>query len=75
MQMEASGTAGGEQLNSGRSQHTFLLKPQPIREAADGAFWILQGGALAQFRALPNPSIDPTRIAGTTPTPQDGDHA
>ncbi|MBF4574545.1 hypothetical protein ITJ64_18695, partial [Herbiconiux sp. VKM Ac-1786] len=53
MQMEASGAATGEELKSGRAQHTFLVPPQDVREAADGAFWIIQAGGIAPFRALP----------------------
>jgi len=75
MQLEASGAAGGEELNSGRSQHTFVLKPQSVRQAADGAFWLLQGGAIAQFRALPNRNVDPSKVAGSTPAPSSRSHA
>ncbi|QJU56281.1 hypothetical protein SCB71_21290 (plasmid) [Herbiconiux sp. KACC 21604] len=64
MQMEASGAATGEELKSGRAQHTFLVPPQDVREAADGAFWIVQAGGIAPFRALP------TRQATPTPPPQ-----
>jgi hypothetical protein len=53
MQMEASGAATGEELRSARAQHTYVIPPQDVREAADGAFWLVQGGALAPFRALP----------------------
>lgn len=53
MQMEASGSAAGEELRSARAQHTYVVPPQDVREAADGAFWIVQGGAIAPFRALP----------------------
>lgn len=60
MQMESSGTATGDELRSARAQHTFVIPPQDVREAADGAFWIVQGGAIAPFRALPQ----------ATPTPQ-----
>ncbi|SIO30518.1 type IV secretory system conjugative DNA transfer family protein [Agromyces cerinus] len=69
MQMEASGAAGGEQLNSARAQHTYVIPPQDVREATDGAFWIVQAGAIAPFRALPNRTVDPSKIAGTTGTP------
>ena len=30
-----------------------MIPPQDVREAADGAFWLIQGGAIAAFRALP----------------------
>jgi hypothetical protein len=63
MQMEASGAATGEELKSGRAQHTFLVPPQDVREAADGAFWIIQAGGIAPFRALP------TRRTAATPPP------
>ena len=69
MQMEASGAAGGEQLNSARAQHTYVIPPQDVREATDGAFWIVQAGAIAPFRALPNRTVDPSQVAGTTSTP------
>jgi hypothetical protein len=54
MQMEASGQASGAELGSARAQHTFVVPPQDVREAADGAFWLVQGGAMARFRALPS---------------------
>lgn len=53
MQMEASGAAGGEELRSARAQHTYVVPPQDVREASAGSFWIVQGGAIAPFRALP----------------------
>lgn len=53
MRMEASASAFGEELGSGRAQHAFVIPPQDVREAADGAFWIVQSGAIASFRALP----------------------
>ena len=54
MRMEASASAFGEELGSGRAQHAFIIPPQDVREAADGAFWIVQSGAIASFRALPH---------------------
>jgi len=54
MRMESAGRATGEELGSARAQHTYVIPPQDVREAADGAFWIVQGGAIAPFRALPN---------------------
>jgi hypothetical protein len=54
MRMEASASAFGEELGSGRAQHAFVIPPQDVREAADGAFWIVQSGAIASFRALPH---------------------
>ena len=62
MQMEASGAATGEELRSGRAQHTFLVPPLDVREAADGAFWIIQAGGIAPFRALPT-----RRVAAPAP--------
>jgi hypothetical protein len=53
MRMESSASAFGEELGSGRAQHAFVIPPQDVREAADGAFWIVQSGAIASFRALP----------------------
>jgi hypothetical protein len=54
LRMEASGQAAGDELGTARAQHTFVIPPQDVREAADGAFWIVQGGAIAAFRALPH---------------------
>jgi len=54
MQMEASGQASGAELGSARAQHTFVIPPQDVREASDGAFWLVQGGAMVRFRALPS---------------------
>jgi hypothetical protein len=66
MQMESSGAATGDELRSARAQHTFVIPPQDVREAADGAFWLVQGGAIACFRALPL-SPPPTRgVSGAT---------
>lgn len=62
MQMEAAGTASGDELKNARAQHTFVIPPQDVREAADGAFWLVQAGAIAPFRALPTPT--PTTTAG-----------
>lgn len=53
MQLEASGAATGEELRSARAQHTFVIPPQEVREAADAQMWIVQGGAHAPFRVLP----------------------
>lgn len=64
LRLEASGAASGEELRSGRAQHTYRIKPQDVREASGGQFWIVQGGAHATFRALPNASADAT----ATPT-------
>jgi hypothetical protein len=63
MQMESSGTATGDELRSARAQHTYVIPPQDVREAADGAFWLVQGGAIAPFRALP-------QATPITPQPQ-----
>lgn len=54
MRMEANARIGGNELGSGRAQHTYVIPPQDLREAADGAFWIVQSGAMASFRALPH---------------------
>lgn len=69
MQMEASGAAGGEQLNSARAQHTYVIPPQDVREATDGSFWIVQSGAIAPFSALPNRTVSPS----TPPAPHETD--
>jgi hypothetical protein len=59
MRMEASARPTGEELGSGRAQHTFVIPPQDVREAADGAFWLIQSGAIAPFRALPHRTTNP----------------
>ncbi|RKN64333.1 hypothetical protein D7252_19740 [Microbacterium sp. CGR2] len=64
LRLEASGAATGEELRSGRAQHTYRIKPQDVREASGGQFWIVQGGHHATFRALPNASAEAT----ATPT-------
>lgn len=51
--MEASGGAQGDELRSGRSQHTFVLPPDHVRQASVGSFWIVQAGSVVPFRALP----------------------
>lgn len=50
--MEASGDAHGAGVRSGRAQHTYSIPPDAVRQANVGQFWIVQGGGLAQFRAL-----------------------
>jgi hypothetical protein len=75
MRMEASGRATGEELGSGRAQHTSVIHPQDVREAADGAFWLVQAGAIAPFRALPHRTI-PMPVEGQISEPVDvGDSA
>ena len=64
LRLEASGAATGEELKSGRAQHSYQIKPQDVRTAAAAQFWIVQGGSHAAFRALPNASADVT----STPT-------
>jgi hypothetical protein len=64
MRMEASGAAQGEQLNTARAQHSYVIPPQDVREAWDGSFWIVQGGAIAPFRTMP-----PRSVAAGTPVP------
>jgi hypothetical protein len=54
LRMEASGRAAGDELGTARAQHTFVIPPQDVREAADGAFWLVQAGAIAAFRVLPH---------------------
>ncbi|WP_156109778.1 hypothetical protein [Cryobacterium sp. MLB-32] len=78
MRMESAGRATGEELGSARAQHTFVIPPQDVREAADGAFWIVQGGAIAPFRALPNRKIhtvQPARGAAVHFVPVDDEPA
>jgi hypothetical protein len=57
--MEASGRAAGGELGSARAQHSYVIHPQEVREAADGAFWLVQAGAIAPFRALPHRKLTP----------------
>jgi hypothetical protein len=68
MRMEASGAATGDQLGSGRAQHTYALHPQTVRLAADGMFWLVQNGSIVPFRALP-PAAAPTNANQTTTPP------
>ena len=68
MQMESSGAATGEELRSARAQHTWVIPAQDVREASDGAFWIVQGGAIAPFRALPQTTPAPTAPVESAPT-------
>lgn len=53
MRMESSTRTAGDEQGTARAQHTFVIPPQDVREAADGAFWLVQAGAIAAFRALP----------------------
>ena len=57
MRLEASGAATGEELRSARAQHTYVIPPDDVRRAAVGQFYIVQGGAIAVFRALPSPTL------------------
>jgi hypothetical protein len=59
LRMEASGRAAGDELGNARAQHTFVIPPQDVREAADGAFWLVQAGAIAAFRVLPHRVVPP----------------
>jgi hypothetical protein len=56
--MEASGHAAGGELGTARAQHSYVIHPQEVREAADGSFWLVQAGAIAPFRALPHRSVE-----------------
>lgn len=60
LRMESSTSAQGNEQGSGRAQHSYVIPPQDVREAADGAFWLVQAGAIAPFRALPHATIPPT---------------
>lgn len=57
LRMEASTQSGGEAQGTARAQHAFVIPPQDVREAADGAFWMVQAGAIAAFRALPHATV------------------
>ncbi len=67
LRMEASTQSGGDAQGTARAQHTFVIPPQDVREAADGAFWMVQAGAIAAFRALPHAAVTPTPPAAPTP--------
>jgi membrane protein implicated in regulation of membrane protease activity len=54
VRMESSTRTLGDEQGTSRAQHSFVIPPQDVREAADGAFWMVQGGAIAGFRALPH---------------------
>jgi hypothetical protein len=68
LRMEASTQSGGDAQGTARAQHTFVIPPQDVREAADGAFWMVQAGAIAAFRALPHATVTvtPTHLAEPT---------
>lgn len=57
MRMESSGAAAGDELRSARAQHTFVIPPQDVREASQGSFWLVQGGAMTAFRSFPSPTL------------------
>ena len=67
LRMEASTQSGGDAQGTARAQHTFVIPPQDVREAADGAFWMVQAGAIAAFRALPHATVTPALPAEPTP--------
>lgn len=66
LRMEASTQSGGDAQGTARAQHTFVIPPQDVREAADGAFWMVQAGAIAAFRALPHATVTPAPLAEPT---------
>ncbi len=68
LRMEASTQSGGDAQGTARAQHTFVIPPQDVREAADGAFWMVQAGAIAAFRALPHATISVTPAPLAEPT-------
>jgi hypothetical protein len=70
LRMEASTRTGGDEQGTARAQHTFVIPPQDVREAADGAFWLVQGGAIAPFRALPHATVTPSRSAAQGSAPE-----
>lgn len=67
LRMEASTRTGGDEQGTARAQHTFVIPPQDVREAADGAFWLVQAGAIAPFRALPHATPQPARVRDSSP--------
>ncbi len=70
IRMESSGGTAGDGLRSGRAQHTFVLPPGNLRNASIGAFWMIQAGAVAGFRALL-----PVEPLYETPTQEDDSDA
>lgn len=66
MQLEASAEAHGEELRSGRAQHTWNVHPNDVRRASDGTFWIVQGGRWARVRAM---TARPAKRAATSTEP------
>ncbi|MGV8970709.1 MAG: hypothetical protein ACOH10_00175 [Rhodoglobus sp.] len=70
LRMESSTRTGGDEQGTARAQHAFVIPPQDVREAADGAFWLVQAGAIASFRALPHATITPA-VPEPVPTPAD----
>lgn len=71
MRLEASGAATGEELRSARAQHTYVIPPDDVRRAAVGQFYIVQGGAIAVFRALPSPTIGAVLTTAAAEVPAD----
>jgi hypothetical protein len=74
LRMEASTQSGGEAQGTARAQHAFVIPPQDVREAADGAFWMVQAGAIAAFRALPHATVTVApalRFVPATPAAED----
>ena len=50
----SAGAAADDQLRSGsRAQRAWAIAPQAVREAWDGAFWLVQAGGVVAFRAMP----------------------
>ena len=71
MRMESNAHAAGDELGSGRAQHSYVIPPQDVREAADGAFWIIQSGAIAPFRALPHRRPTPAQESEPVASPME----
>jgi hypothetical protein len=68
LRMETSTRTAGDEQGTSRAQHTFVIPPQDVREASDGAFWLVQAGAIAPFRAFPH--ITPTAAQMRSPAPE-----
>lgn len=64
LRLENAASALGENLLSGRAQHTYVIPPQAVREAWDGSFWLVQAGGIAAFRTMPPAT---PKLADTTP--------
>jgi len=63
IRLETTGSVQGDGLYGGRAQHSYAIPPQDVREAWDGSFWLIQGGAIAPFRTMPPRRTAPAHAA------------